>query len=301
MPHQQIARSPQRRIGGDTGIAVGAAALQRHDQFAGRYRLALDLVGVGQRLAHESNAGFHGLAGAADFLDVHRAQASRQFLLLHQAADLVDLAAQPQHDHGGEIHVAGVAAERPAQERQRLILRHAAAGLVGQRDHAVDIGEIRQRIVVGERILLEDVSDHAGDMRAAIHRRQDADIVAGGDAPVGADNALEGRGQIEIRRRRDVDAERIVLGEIAHAAILGMDMLARRNGNGRKADDLAIAPDRFARCNGADRHFMPGRNPLGRGHTLRHHHAGRQARARNQHAIVGVQANDGGWGHGMSP
>ena len=139
-----------------------------------------------------------------------------------------------------------VAAERPAQQRQRLVLGHAAAGLVGERDHAVDIGKIGQRIVAGERILLEDVGDEAGDMRAAIHRGEDADIVAGRDPAVGTADAVEGRRQIEIRHRLDVDAEGIILGEIAHAAILGMHVLARRNRRGRKADDLAVAADRLA-------------------------------------------------------
>ena len=191
-----------------------------------------------------------------------------------------------------------VAAERAAQERQRLVLRHAAAGLVGQRHHAVDVGEIGQRIVAGERILLEDIRDHAGDMRAAIHRGEDADIVAGRHPAVGTADAVEGRGQIEIRRRRDVDAEGIVLGEIAHAAILGVDVLARRDRRGRKADDLAVAADRLADRDGADRNLVARRNPLDRGDALGHHHAGRQARARDQHAIIGMQSNDGGWGHG---
>ena len=152
-----------------------------------------------------------------------------------------------------------IAAERAAQQRQRLVLRHAAAGLVGQRDHAVDIGEIGQRIVAGERILLEHVGDHARDMRAAIHRGEDADIVARRDAAVGAADALEGRGQIEIRRRLDVDAVGIVLGEIAHAAILGVDVLARRDRHRRKADDLAVAADRLAHRDRLDRDLVAGR------------------------------------------
>ena len=275
--------------------------MQRHGQFACGHRLTLHFIRVGQRLAHEGDAGFHGLAGAADFLDVHRAQAASKLLLLHQAADLVDLAAEAQHDDGGEIHMPRIAAEGAPEQRQRLVLRHAAAGLVGQRHHAVDVREIGQRIVAGERILLEDVGDHARDMRAAIHRGEDADIVAGRDPSVGAADALEGRGQIEIRRRRDVDAEGIVLGEIAHAAILGVDVLARRDWNGRKADDLAVAPHRLAGRDGADRDLVARRNPLDCGDAVRHHHACRQARARNQHAIIGMQADDGCWGHGKSP
>src|SRR5258708_19685779 len=76
-----------------------------------------------------------------------------------------------------------VAAERAAQEGQWLVLRHATAGLVGERDHAIDIGEIGQWVVVRERILLEDIGDHAADMAAPIHRGEDADIVSAPDPP----------------------------------------------------------------------------------------------------------------------
>jgi hypothetical protein len=272
--------------------------LQRHDQFAGRDRFALDLVGIGERLAHKGDAGLHGLAGAADFLDLQFAQAPGELLLFHQPADLVDLAAEAEHHDRGKIHVPGVAAKRAAQDGQRLVLGHAAAGLVGERDHAVDIGKIRQRIVVGERILLEDIGDHAGDMGAAVHRGEDADIVAGRHPPVGAADAIESRGQIEIRCRRNVDAEGVILGEIAHAAILRMHVLAGRDRGRRKADDLAVTADRLADRDGADRDFVAGRNPLECGHSVRHHHARRQARARDQHAVVRMQADDGGWGHG---
>ncbi len=194
-----------------------------------------------------------------------------------------------------------VAAERPAQDRQRLARGHAAAGLVGERDHTIDVGEIGQRIVAGERVLLEDIGDHARDMRAAIHRRQDADIVAGRHPSIRTADAVEGRGQVEVWHRPNVDAKGIVLGKIAHAAILGMDVLARRNRRGRKADDLAVTTDRFTDRNGADRNLVAGGNALARGHAIGHHHAGRKARARDQHAVIGVQSNDGCWRHVVSP
>ena len=217
----------------------------------------------------------------------------------HQPADLVDLAAEAQHDHGGEIRMPRKAAERAAKQRQRLVLGHAAAGLVGQRHHAVDIGEIGERIVAGERILLEDIGDEAGDMGAAIHRGEDADIVAGGDAAVGTADAVEERGQIEVRRRLDVDAIGIVLVEIAHAAVLRVHVLAGRDRLRRKADDLAVAADRLASRDRLDRDLVARRNAFRRGDALGHDHAGRQARARDQHAVVGMQADDGCGGHGI--
>ena len=301
MPHQEIACRAERRVGGDAGIAIGAAALQRHRQFAGGDLFALHIIRIAQGLAHEGDAGFHGLAGAADFLDVHRPQAAGEFLLLHQSADLVHFAAQPEHHDGREINMPRIAAERAAKQRQRFVLRHAAAGLVRQRDHAIDVGEIRQRIVAGERILLEDIRNHAGDMRAAIHRGEDADIIARRDATVGTADAVKGRRQIEIRHRLYVDAERIVFCEVTHAAVLGVDVLARRNRRGGKADDLAVAPDRLADGDRPDRDLVPGRNALDGGDAVGHHHARRQARARDQHAVIRMQADDGCWGHGVSP
>ena len=46
-----------------------------------------------------------------------------------------------------KFDVPGVAGERAAEQAERLALGHAAAGLVGERDDAVDIGPVGQRVV----------------------------------------------------------------------------------------------------------------------------------------------------------
>ena len=247
VPHQQIARRTERGIGGHAGIAVRAAALQRHRQFARRHRFATHLVRLGQHLLHERDAGFHRLARAAHRLDVHVADAVRQPLLLHQAADLVHLAAQPQHDDMREIGVPRVAGQRAAQHAQRLALGHAAAGLVRQRHHAIDIRELRQRIVAGERIAAEHIGDQPGDMRRAVHRRQDADVVARRHAAVRSADAVERRRRVGVVGRLRIDAVGVVLGEVAHLAVLHVHVLAGRDRARGEADDLAIAAHRLAR------------------------------------------------------
>ena len=174
--------------------------MQRHGQSADRHGLARRGVRFGQHLAHEIDAGGDRFAGAADGLDVQRAQPAGETLFLHQAADLVDLAAQTENDDMGEVGVARVAGERPAQHAQRLVLGHAAAGLVGQRDDAVDVGVIRQRVVAGERIALEHVGDETGDMGGTIHAGQDADVIARRDLAVGPADALERGRRVEDTR-----------------------------------------------------------------------------------------------------
>ena len=235
MPHQQIARRTERRIGGHAGIAVRAAALQRHRQFARRHRFAMHLVRLGQHLLHEGDAGFDRLARAAHRLDVHVADAVRQPLLLHQAADLVHLAAQPQHDDMREIGVPRVAGQRAAQHAQRLALGHAAAGLVRQRHHAIDVGILRQRIVAGERIAAEHIGDQSRDMRRAVHRRQDADVVARRHAAVRPADAVERRRRVGVVGRLRIDAVGVVLGEVAHLAVLHVHVLARRDRAARRS------------------------------------------------------------------
>ena len=53
---QQIGRSTQRRIGGNTGIGIRAAAFQAEDQFAGRDSFAADPVRSPGRGENESVA-----------------------------------------------------------------------------------------------------------------------------------------------------------------------------------------------------------------------------------------------------
>src|SRR5947207_15326175 len=80
-----------------------------------------------------------------------------------------------------------------------------------------------------------------------------------------------------------------------------MDVLARRDRRCRKSDDLAIAPDRLADGNRPDRDLVSRRNAVASGYAVRHDGARRQARARDQYAIVGMQSDDG-WGrHAISP
>src|SRR5262249_48393150 len=151
-----------------------------------------------ERFLYETDAGLYGLARPALLLNVHGAQTSGEPLLLHQPADLVDLASQAEHDDGGKIYMPRIAAEGSAKQRQRLILGHAATGLVGERHHPVDIRIVGKWILAGERILFEDVGDETGDMRAAIHRRQDADIVARGHAAIGPANSVKRGREVEI-------------------------------------------------------------------------------------------------------
>ena len=194
-----------------------------------------------------------------------------------------------------------VATERPAQNRQRLKLGHAAAGLVGQRDDTIDVRKRCQRIVAGERILLEHIGDEACDMCAAIHRGENADVIACRDAPVRTANALKRRGQIEVRCRLDVDAVRVILGKFPHADVLHMDMLTRRDRNSGEANNLTVALDGLTDCDRLHCNFVTGRNAFGRGDALRHLGARQQRRPRNHHAVIGMQADHGCRGHGYRP
>ena len=201
VPHHEIAGDAKRRVGRDAGIAVRAAALQGDVELARRNRLrdaphSLRPAPRGRSRCPASTV----LRVPPMRLDVHVADPVGQALLPQQAADLVHLAAEPDHDDMREIRMPRVAGERAAQEVQRFARRHAAAGLVRERDYAVHVRVVRQRVVPGERVALEHVRDQARHVGAAIHRGQDADVVARRDAPVRAADALERGGRLDHSR-----------------------------------------------------------------------------------------------------
>ncbi len=290
--HQQIDRGAERRIGRDARIAVGAAALQRQGDVARRQGLARDLVGFGQHRLDARHALAHGLGGAAGVLDGEGMQprAGLEPFGLEQAVDLVGFAAEPEHQHAGEVGMARVARDGAAQGVHRLAFaRHAAAVPVHQRDHAVDVGE------VGERAAAEMIGDVARRGRRAVHRGQDADEVARRDAAVGAPYALEGRalGLGHERGRLGGGAEGVVAIEIAHRAVVHVNVVARLHGLGREADDLVVLAQRLVERDRRDRDFVAGRDVGAADHVgARQAGAGQQVGARH-HDIVGRVQSDG--------
>ena len=121
----------------------------------------------------------------------------RRLLLLHQAADLVGLAAEADDHHRREVrraaHSRRACGAAPAAARRRC--RSRSRRRASARSTPSTFGKRSSARRVG--VAPEVVGDRARHRRRAVHRGQDADVVARRDAAVGADDAVEGR-----RRRR---------------------------------------------------------------------------------------------------
>ena len=80
-----------------------------------------------------------------------------------------------------------IAGEGPAQQVHRLARHlHAAADLMDEGYHAIDIG------IIGKPLFIEVIGSLAGSRGAAVSDDEDADMVARRDIAVVADDALEG-------------------------------------------------------------------------------------------------------------
>src|SRR5665811_925418 len=85
----------------------------------------------------------------------------------------------------------------------------------------------------------------------AVDTGQDTNVVASGDAAVGALDAHERR-FTPRRLRLDVGAKGVVSLEVAlvraHVQVMRVNVLASGDRLACKADDLVVAPHRLARC-----------------------------------------------------
>ena len=185
-----------------------------------------------------------------------------------------------------------IAAECAAQHLQRLACAVGrAAAAMGQRDDAVDVGVAGQRF--GMDVAAEVVGDRACDGRRAVHRGQHADVIARGDAAVGAHDAVEGRGCVDIVGRMQPLANRVVERDMAELEVVAVHMLARRDVLLGAADNLVVATYRCTGGNRVHSHLVAGRNEPAHRHALARQHGARQQLPARDDDIVGrMNAND---------
>ena len=292
--HQDVAGGAQRRIGGDARIGVRAAALQRQRDLRGGDRLTLRRVGLGQHLADHGLGPLDGLPRAAGALHRHGAEVRPALDLIgvEQEIDLIDLAAQADHQHAGEIGMAGIAPERALQGGEAVAaIGHAAAGAMGQRDDAIDIAIGRQLVP------REGLGDVVADRGRAVDGREHADEVARACPAALAQEALEARPLVlgDEGRGLDVGAEGIVAGEVPHLDVVGVDVLAGRDVGAGEADDLVVLAHRLAGPDRPGRDLVAGGDPRAAGEILgRDGGIGQKVDPRRDHVVVRVQADGDG-------
>lgn len=156
-----------------------------------------------------------------------------------------------------KVRMHRVTCQRAPQNLQTIAERiDAAAQTVRQRDHAIDIRIVSERVRM--HIAPEMIGDRARDGGRAVHARQHAAEIACRDAPAIALDAHERCRLIDEQRRMFVDTELVLAREIGHRQIVRVHVLSARDRLARHADDLVVALDRLARNDIARRDLWPG-------------------------------------------
>lgn len=151
--------------------------------------------------------------------------------------------------------MGGIAGEDAAEKVGRLaVFGHSTAGSVGDGDDAIDVG------VGAEELWGEVGSNAACDGSGAVDGGENTNVIAGGDATVGAEDASESS---EFRGRYKLGgagfgADGIVALEIACDEVMGVNVFPDGDGLGGEANDLVELTDGLARGDGTDREFVAG-------------------------------------------
>jgi hypothetical protein len=208
-----------------------------------------------------------------------------------QLRGLVALAAQAYHQRSADVGVLDVAADRAAQEFDRLAgLLHAAARTVREGHDAIDVG------IVGQPLGREPLGDLADDGGRAVDGGDQPHVVARGHAAVLAHEAHEGGalGFGQQRGRLVGLAKRVVAVELTVLDALGTDRLARRDVGDGKADGGVVLEDGLALGDGSRGDLVARLDRVQRDHAaVVDRHAGREVDARYDEVVRRVHADHG--------
>ena len=242
---QHIAETANRRVGGDAGQAVRAAALHADDQLAGGDRLALELSGVGGKLLQNLAACYQLILDILtgqelDAVVVVVAQLCQK-LLVGQV-----LAAQGEYEHCARVGMAHQRGQQLAGLRV-VMTGLGAAERMGKRIQAVDAAGDEILIIAHQRLgAVVDAAD-GGD---------DPDFVADSGAAILAAVAHKGLG---CNR-----GQRMHVGVVAVLNLAGevrVDVVGVHPGTGHgvrrgMADGKAILDDVFPLFDGNNGHLV---------------------------------------------
>ena len=248
---EAVGDATDQRVGGDAAEAVAAAALHAEHQFARGDRLALELRGIRDELAHRFEAVLDFILHVlrvekADALRVERAGFGEEGL------ERVVLAAEAEDQHRGGVRVADQAGEDPAGVAEVVAELRAAVGM-GEGVDAID------RAAGPDELLRREVGDAlAGDVDAG-DRVDDPDLVAGRRAAIGTAVAEEG-GNFTRGGRGSTGSLVFQLGVLAQAAadLVDVDVLAGGDVRGGDPDREAVLDHRLTRGDRPQRRLVAG-------------------------------------------
>ena len=146
---------------------------------------------------------------------------------------------------------------------------------------------------LGVDVAPEVVGDRARRGGRAVHRGQHADVVARGDAAVGADDALEGRRLGDVGGGQRAGAGVVRAREVAERQVVRVHVLAGRDRLRRAADDLVVAPHGLALGDRTRGDLVARRHQAGDGDALvGQHRAAEQLLPRDDDVVGRVDADD---------
>ncbi|MNV67774.1 hypothetical protein D3C71_1605870 [compost metagenome] len=126
-----------------------------------------------------------------------------------------------------------------------------------QRNHAVDVVVTLQAAAA-----VEMIGNRMGYGGGTVHRRDDADIVAGADLAIWPQISFESA-SLCVRHKidhRNVRREMVRDVAVLHGDVLQMDVVTRRNIAAGDADRLAVFRRRLALGNSTDRDLVTPRD-----------------------------------------